>query len=91
VPSLSSRDVDAAASAAARYAADSSWKGDYTWKAEGDTAIPLDGRFYRELFANGSRIGMKMFEQDFLCSINSDTGVRLSILRRRAPHPCPVT
>ena len=46
-----------------RYAAQSDWAADFDWKVEGDTAIPLDPRFYRELFANGSKIGMKMFEQ----------------------------
>jgi hypothetical protein len=54
------------------------WMGisEYEWKSDASagSAIPLGARFYRDLFANGSRIGMRMFEQDFLCftTLNTD-------------------
>lgn len=34
-------------------------------------AIPVDRTFYDAIFRNGTAAGMKMFEQDFLCSINT--------------------
>lgn len=54
------------------------WSHDYHWKIDdmkNESAIPLDPNFYKDLFANGTKIGMKMFEQDFLCSINTDTAL----------------
>ena len=36
-------------------------------------ALPTHRRFYDELFKNGTGAGMVMFEQDFLCAINTDT------------------
>mmetsp|Transcript_435 Transcript_435/g.476 ORF Transcript_435/g.476 Transcript_435/m.476 type:complete len:801 (+) Transcript_435:113-2515(+) len=52
------------------YAADNDWTTHYHFKNDPDgkkSSIPLDPNFYRDLFQNGTRIGMKMFEQDFLC------------------------
>lgn len=60
------------------YAKENVWAQDYTWKVDeirGKSAIPLDPRFYKDLFANGTKIGMKMFEQDFLCTTNSETSL----------------
>lgn len=54
---------------APEYSAENVWIHDYRWKTAGKTSIPLDARFYRDLFQNGTDIGMKLFEQDFLCSI----------------------
>ena len=36
-------------------------------------AIPTQREFYDELFANGTRANMIMFEQDFLCAISDAT------------------
>jgi len=36
-------------------------------------AIPTQRAFYDELFANGTRANMIMFEQDFLCAISDAT------------------
>jgi hypothetical protein len=53
---------------APEYASNNVWIDDYTWKVDTNTAIPIDPGFYSNLFANGTSIGMKSFEQDFLCS-----------------------
>ena len=37
-----------------RYAADNVWSGTYDFKTDGRTSIPLDGRFYTDLFRNGT-------------------------------------
>ncbi len=63
---------------APEYSARNRWTKMYDWKIDGETAIPLDDKFYKDLFLNGSKIGMKMFEQDFLCSINSETNLTSS-------------
>ena len=39
------------------------------------SVIPQDPKFYQDMFANGTSIGMKMFEQDFLCTLNTDTNL----------------
>lgn len=70
------------------YSARNVWINDYTWKHDVGTSavggspadspasvIPLDPAFYLDLFRNGSKIGMKMFEQDFLCTTNSETSL----------------
>lgn len=58
------------------YAADSDWADQYKWKTQGKkSAIPLDPKFYLDLFRNGTAIGMQMFEQDFLCTYNADTNL----------------
>ena len=46
----------------------------YKWKVD-DThhALPMDQAFYDDLFANGSKADMVMFEQDFLCTHNVGT------------------
>lgn len=36
-------------------------------------ALPLGRQFYDDLFANGTQAAMVMFEQDFLCSHNTNT------------------
>jgi hypothetical protein len=53
------------------YFADNVWREDYSWKVDPikNTSIPTDPRFYMDLFNNGTSIGMRMFEQDFLCSL----------------------
>ena len=38
-------------------------------------ALPVDQDFYRDIFANGSKAGIKMFEQDFFCSIHYRTNL----------------
>ena len=35
--------------------------------------LPLGRAFYDEMFRNGTRAGMKMFEQDFMCDISRTT------------------
>jgi len=65
---------------APEYSGENIWINDYNWKTvhvpRGSTAIPLDPNFYRHLFANGTKIGMVMFEQDFLCSYGiGDSGL----------------
>ena len=54
------------------YAGENVWIDDYQWKitntSRGLTSIPTDVKFYHDLFRNGTKIGMKLFEQDFLCS-----------------------
>lgn len=50
----------------------------YKWRVDpvhSQSAIPLDPKFYLDLFKNGTKIGMKMFEQDFLCTMNEVTGL----------------
>lgn len=50
---------------------------DYEWKIDSPTfmhnAIPLDPNFYTDMFKNGTKIGQRMFEQDFLCTYNTGT------------------
>jgi hypothetical protein len=65
---------------APEYSGENVWIHDYDWKTvqvpRGSTAIPLDPTFYRDLFSNGTQIGMVMFEQDFLCSYGiGDSGL----------------
>jgi hypothetical protein len=53
------------------YSSKNDWTDRYHFKNDlngNPTAIPLDQAFYQDLFHNGTTIGMKMFEQDFLCS-----------------------
>ena len=47
----------------------------YTWAVDNTTGhvLPISHEFYDDLFANGTRAGMIMFEQDFLCAINTAT------------------
>lgn len=56
---------------APQYSGENVWNNEYVWKSvdtkRGRTSIPLDPNFYMHLFRNGTRIGMKFFEQDFLC------------------------
>eukprot|EP00035_Acanthoeca_spectabilis_P036154 m.38040 g.38040 ORF g.38040 m.38040 type:complete len:863 (-) comp7769_c0_seq1:47-2635(-) len=66
------------------YAANNDWVSAYEWKIDAlhnRSAIPLDPKFYPDLFANGTKIGMKMFEQDFLCSTNTGTSLTNSDLK----------
>ncbi|KAL3922804.1 MAG: hypothetical protein SGILL_002007 [Bacillariaceae sp.] len=60
---------------APEYSSENVWKEQYSWKIDGKTSIPLDPQFYFDLFQNGTAIGMKMFEQDFLCSIGHQTSL----------------
>jgi hypothetical protein len=55
---------------APEYASTNVWIEQYSWKIDPkrNTSIPIDTKFYMDLFKNGTSIGMKMFEQDFLCS-----------------------
>ncbi|KAL3916449.1 MAG: hypothetical protein SGILL_005174, partial [Bacillariaceae sp.] len=55
---------------APEYASTNVWIEQYSWKFDKkrNTSIPIDPNFYMDLFKNGTAIGMKMFEQDFLCS-----------------------
>ena len=61
------------------YSAENVWNETYKWKVDPrgrpghQSSLPLDPQFYQDLFANGTSIGMKMFEQDFLCSTNTAT------------------
>lgn len=50
------------------------YRAKYNWKVD-DTnhAIPMDEQFYRDMFSNGTRAGMRHFEQDFLCTHNTGT------------------
>ena len=43
-------------------------------------ALPTSRQFYDDLFRNGTRAGMRMFEQDFMCAINTDTNLTNSDL-----------
>ena len=47
----------------------------YRWAVDqvSGHALPTRRAFYDELFANGTAAGMVMFEQDFLCAINTVT------------------
>eukprot|EP01051_Picozoa_sp_SAG22_P000329 SAG22_NODE_7_length_40155_cov_25.241356_42_plen_204_part_00 len=56
----------------------------FEWKVDGQKhAIPTTRAFYDAIFRNGTHLGgstvskngMRMFEQDFLCSINQDTNL----------------
>jgi hypothetical protein len=52
----------------------------YSWAIDsaaplGGSAVPTDVNFYRDMFRNGSRAQMKMFEQDFLCTYASSTNL----------------
>ena len=38
-------------------------------------SLPIDKNFYIDLFRNGTKIGMKMFEQDFLSAVNQYTNL----------------
>jgi hypothetical protein len=50
--------------------------GQFKWKVdEQKHAIPTDRTFYDAIFANGSKVQMQMFEQDFLCDINGETNL----------------
>ena len=62
---------------APEYSSSNVWIDAYEWKVDHDfgTAIPLETAFYDDLFRNGTGIGMRMFEQDFLCYLNTDTTV----------------
>lgn len=65
---------------APEYSGENVWINDYTWKTvqvpRGSTSIPLDPNFYMDLFRNGTKIGMVIFEQDFLCSYGiGDSGL----------------
>eukprot|EP00041_Stephanoeca_diplocostata_P000680 m.16150 g.16150 ORF g.16150 m.16150 type:complete len:887 (-) comp10906_c0_seq3:429-3089(-) len=61
------------------YSAENVWINDYKWKIDSPTfmhnALPLDPQFYTDLFKNGSKIGQRMFEQDFLCTYNTGTSL----------------
>jgi hypothetical protein len=61
------------------YSIDSSYINEslYTWAKDpiSGHALPTDRSFYDSLFKNGTRAGMKMFEQDFMCAINTDTNL----------------
>ena len=52
------------------YSAHNSYLQDYHWVTD-DTgrALPVDVEFYRAMFTNGTKAGMRMFEQDFLCTV----------------------
>ena len=61
---------------ASSYSAENVYRqaGKYDWKVDAGThALPVDPEFYRDIFTNGSKAGMKMFEQDFFCSIHCKT------------------
>jgi len=52
----------------------------YTWAVDteaplGGSALPLSVEFYRDLFRNGSKAQMRMFEQDFLCTYGATTNL----------------
>ena len=50
--------------------------GKYSWKVDETLhALPVDRAFYRDIFANASAAGIKMFEQDFFCSIHYRTNL----------------
>lgn len=56
------------------YSVNNVWNSSYGWKVDpmhGKSSIPVDPKFYLDLFTNGTKIGQKMFEQDFFCSIVS--------------------
>jgi len=65
------------------YSGDNIYLGQYDWKVDSlKHALPVDRRFYDDIFRNASfgkprddprRTGIRMFEQDFLCSINGKT------------------
>ena len=65
------------------YSGDNIYLGEYDWKVDSlKHALPVDRRFYDDIFRNASfgkprddprRTGIRMFEQDFLCSINGHT------------------
>eukprot|EP00038_Savillea_parva_P003767 m.130016 g.130016 ORF g.130016 m.130016 type:complete len:666 (+) comp11274_c1_seq2:922-2919(+) len=59
------------------YAAQNDYSDQYTWLVDDvyGSSIPLDVQFYRDLFANGSKAQMKMFEQDFLCYYDWNTNL----------------
>ena len=48
---------------------------DETVGTDAGAAIPLDVQFYRDVFKNGSRADMRMFEQDFLCYYDWNTNL----------------
>ena len=50
----------------------------YKWAGEGDS-VCVDPEFFKAIFANGSKAGMVMMEQDYLCSSTSQTSRDLSV------------
>ena len=56
------------------YSPDNVYRKQYNWVVD-DTnhALPVDERFYADLFSNTTKIGITMFEQDFLCTHNTGT------------------
>ena len=66
------------------YSANNVWINEFDWKVDdaaggvnsSRSAIPVDPAFYLNLFRNGSsKVNMKMFEQDFLCTMNTATSL----------------
>ena len=51
----------------------------YKWSPDG--AVPLDRGFFDGIFRNGSKAGMKMFEQDYICSSMATTSTDLGMGR----------
>eukprot|EP00039_Didymoeca_costata_P008485 m.112767 g.112767 ORF g.112767 m.112767 type:complete len:859 (-) comp14102_c0_seq2:80-2656(-) len=53
---------------------------DYEWLIDEtkNNTIPLGQKFYDDIFANGSKAQMAMFEQDFLCTTNTGTSLTKS-------------
>ena len=49
----------------------------YKW-AGVKNAIPVDAEFFKAIFANGSKAGMVMMEQDYLCSSTVQTSADLT-------------
>ena len=52
----------------------------YTWAIDteaplGGSALPLSVEFFRDVFRNGSKAQMRMFEQDFLCTYGATTNL----------------
>ena len=58
----------------AMYNADNIYVKDYEFYFDTTNhSLPIDKRFYLDLFKNGTDIGMRMFEQDFFSTTNSAT------------------
>ena len=52
----------------------------YEWDCGGtspDACIAVDPKFFAAVLANGSKAGMVMMEQDYICSTTSQTARRL--------------
>eukprot|EP01062_Namystynia_karyoxenos_P062941 TRINITY_DN55796_c0_g1_i1.p1 TRINITY_DN55796_c0_g1~~TRINITY_DN55796_c0_g1_i1.p1 ORF type:complete len:813 (+),score=232.56 TRINITY_DN55796_c0_g1_i1:69-2441(+) len=51
------------------------YMGDFPWLRDESTnhSLPADRKFYDAIFRNGTRIGMRMFEQDFFSTITAQT------------------